>query len=283
MEAEIINGRKIREEILEEVRKGVMELPFQPVFCDVLVGNDPVSLQYVNMKAKFARDVGMKFHSANFSKGISIEELCNEIRKLKHVPNMCGIIVQLPLPLNLNERKQEVLDSVDQALDVDCLSSDSSNKFYEGKNDIAFPTALACMAILDSIEVSLENKKIVVLGQGELVGKPITALLNFRGFSPLTVRSKTHNKESILKEADVIISGIGKGKFITGDMIKKGAIIIDAGTSESGGGIVGDVDTSSVKGIASFVSLVPGGVGPVTVGMLLWNVLKVAQKKDRNE
>jgi len=116
------------------------------------------------------------------------------------------------------------------------------------------------------------------LGQGDLVGKPVTALLRFRGIEPSIVRSKTENKEQIIKEADVIISGIGKGKFITGDMIKEGVVLIDAGTSESNGGIVGDVDLESVNGVAGFISPVPGGVGPVTVAMLLKNVLKVAQR-----
>ena len=198
---------------------------------------------------------------------------------------MCGIIVQLPLPEHLDKR--EILNSIDSRLDVDCLGDVTSEKFYNDYNtqtDLGYPTALACMALLDSIDLDLDpstplgaGRKIVVLGQGMLVGRPVSALLEFRGLSSVIVRSKTENKEKLIKEADIIISGMGKGKYITGNMIKFGAIVIDAGTSESDGGIVGDVDLESVKDVAGYVSPVPGGVGPVTVAMLLKNVLKVAK------
>ena len=278
MNTQIINGRNMRGKILEEIRTGVAMLPFVPVFCDILVGNDPASAQYVDMKAKTAEKIGIKFYRARFAEDIEPTALMKEIKKLGEIPNMCGIIIQLPLPPRFSECKKSILDSVPEGLDVDCLGTPASDRFYEGKNEICFPTALACMEILDSLGIDLHDKKIAVLGQGDLVGKPVTALLRFRGIEPSIVRSKTENKEQIIKEADVIISGIGKGKFITGDMIKEGVVLIDAGTSESNGGIVGDVDLESVNGVAGFISPVPGGVGPVTVAMLLKNVLKVAQR-----
>ena len=257
------------------IKKEVALLPFQPVFCDVLVGHDSSSAQYVRMKAKTAESVGIKFHNANFPSDIKTPELITELKKLNQVENMCGIIIQLPLPEHIDRR--EVLDAIDSRLDVDCLGTVASEKFYSGKTELGFPTALACMTILDSLDLDLDGKTIVVLGQGMLVGKPVAALLTSRGFSPIVIRSQTENKEKLLKEADVIISGIGRGKYITGDMIKQGAVIIDAGTSESDSGIVGDVDLDSVKDVAGFVSPVPGGVGPVTVAMLLQNVLTVAK------
>jgi len=276
----IIDGRKIRNDILEEVKKGIAALPFQPVFCDVLVGEDLVSAQYIRMKAKTAESVGIKFHHAEFQSTITTAELIEEIKKLNLVSHMCGIIVQLPLPAHLDKR--QILDAISPELDVDCLGTVASEQFYKGENGeslLGFPTALACVAILDSLQTPLEGKKIVVLGQGELVGKPVAYLLRTQGLAVDTVRRNTENKDELIKNAGIIISGIGQGKFITGEMIKKGAIIIDAGTSESTGGVIGDVDLESVKDIASFVSPVPGGVGPVTVAMLLNNVLKVAQKK----
>ena len=133
------------------------------------------------------------------------------------------------------------------------------------------------MAVLDSLQLDLKNKKIVVLGQGMLVGKPATALLKFKNLSPISITSQTENKDELIKQADIIISGMGKGKYILGSMIKEGAVLIDAGTSESEGSLVGDVDFESVKYIAGYVSPVPGGVGPVTVAMLLNNVLTVAK------
>lgn len=278
---QIIDGRKLKKEILEKVKKEVSLLSFQPVFCDVLVGDDPASKQYVAMKARAAESVGMVFHPANFSSNITTEELIEGIKKINKIPNMCGVIIQLPLPVHID--RQSVLDAIDPKLDVDSLGTIASEKFYAGDTLIGFPTALSCMALLDSIgldndpSTALRTRNIVVLGQGALVGRPVAALLHFRGLSPAVITSDTENKEKLIKEADIIISGIGKGKYITGDMIKSGAVLIDAGTSESDGGIVGDVDSESVQYIAGFLSPVPGGVGPVTVAMLLNNVLTLAK------
>ena len=274
----IIDGKKIRDEILNEVKREVVNLPFQPVFCDVFVGDNSVSMQYVNMKKRMAQQVGISFLDSFFPITITTEELIKEIKKLNQVSNMCGIIVQLPLPHSLDQK--QILDAINPELDVDCLGTIASEKFYKYEKVLGFPTALACMTILDSTDVPLKDKKIVVLGQGELVGKPVTSLLHSRLLNVETINSETENKEEILKQADVIISGIGNGKYINGDMIKEGVVIIDAGTSESGSGIVGDVDLESVKGIAGFVSPVPGGVGPVTVAMLLKNVLEVAKSHE---
>lgn len=274
---QIIDGRKIKNEILEEVKKEVAKLPFQPIFCDVLVGEDPASQQYVKMKAKTAESVGIKFHGAYFPASISTEDLIKEIKVLNKMPNMCGIIVQLPLPKNLDRRK--ILDAISPHLDVDCLGTELSQKFYQGDFTLGFPTALACMAILDSLNLNLAGKNITVVGQGELVGKPVVKLLQARNLFVNIIELETQNKEEIYKKSDIIISGVGYGKLITGNLLKEGVVLIDAGTSTSKGGIIGDVDLESVKGVASFVSPVPGGVGPVTVAMLLSNVLQVAKSR----
>lgn len=273
----IIDGRKIKDEILEEVKKEVFSLPFSPVFCDILVGNDISSVQYVNMKARIAESVGIKFRTANFKESVTTEELIEEIENLNKVPHICGVIIQLPLPSYID--KKRVLDAISPELDVDCLGQINSENFYNNTTEISYPTALACMKILDSINIDLSEKKIIVLGQGTLVGLPVSHLLRARGLNITTINSKTEDSIQMIKEADVIISAIGKGKFIKGEMIKKGAIIIDAGTSEDNGAVVGDVDFESVLEIASYVSPTPGGVGPVTVAMLLSNVLQVAKSK----
>jgi len=283
---QIIDGRKLRGEILAKIKKEVATLPFAPVFCDVLVGEDPASLQYVKMKRRTAEMIGIHFHQATFPASISTEDLIKEIKILNKVENMCGIIVQLPLPKSID--KKAILDSIDPRLDVDCLGALASEKFYNNYNsqtDLGYPTALACLALLDSLNLNFKGKIIVVMGRGELVGKPTAALLNYRGLTNLVISSQTENKEYLLQQADVVISGMGKGKYITGNMIKYGAVLIDAGTSEEvnsnmlgdQANIVGDVDFESVKNIAGYISPVPGGVGPVTVAMLLNNVLKVAK------
>jgi 5,10-methylene-tetrahydrofolate dehydrogenase/methenyl tetrahydrofolate cyclohydrolase len=277
MKTQIIDGRKIKDEMLEEIKKEVLSLPFSPIFCDILVGGDPVSASYVRIKSKLAEQVDIKFRTVEFPVNIKMEEIISEIENLNRVPHMCGIIIQLPLPENLD--KKIILDTITPALDVDCLGTLNSDKFYNNEGQMKYPTALACMKVLDSLNIDLTKKKILILGQGSLVGRPVTYLLKSKGLEVDTVDSKTENIESLIKEADVIISAIGKAKFINGKMIKEGAIIIDAGTSEDNGAVVGDVDLESVKDIASYVSPTPGGVGPVTVAMLLSNVLQVARDK----
>lgn len=277
METQIIDGRKIKDEMLEEIKRDVLSLPFTPIFCDILVGDDPVSASYVRIKSKFASQVEIKFRTAEFKDSITTEELIEEIENLNKVPSMCGIIVQLPLPNHID--RKAVLGAINPMLDVDCLGRINSENFYNNDGGVSYPTALACMKIVDTLPIDLKDKKILILGQGRLVGLPVTHLLRSRNLSVDTIDSKTENIEILLKEADIIISAIGKAHYIKGDMIKEGVIIIDAGTSEDNGAVVGDVDLSSVLNIASYVSPTPGGVGPVTVAMLLQNVLQVAKNK----
>src|ERR1035437_722923 len=149
----IIDRKKLRDEILTKVNREVGALPVVPIFCDVLIGNDPSSLQYVKMKMKTAEAVGIKFHNANFPASITTDELVKEIKVLNKIENMCGIIVQLPLPAHID--RQMVLDSIDPKLDVDFLGAMASEKFYSGLTAVGFPTALACMALSDSINLNL--------------------------------------------------------------------------------------------------------------------------------
>lgn len=277
---QIIDGRKIAQEILEKIKQEVSLLDFTPIFCDVLVGDNLSSKKYVEMKAKKAEELGIKFQNANFPGSITTNELVEEIRKLNKIQNMCGIIVQLPLPNHIDEQK--VLDAINPAIDVDALGSVVSERFYSGRDSMKLPTALACHYILKFLNLDLHNKKIVILGQGKLVGKPVTKLLEIDGLSPIPVRSTTLGKEELLKNADIVIAGIGRGHYLKGDMVKEGVVIIDAGTSESGSVLIGDVDSQSVGGKASYLSPCPGGVGPVTVAMLFRNVLEVAKHKQND-
>lgn len=273
----IIDGRKIKRDILSEIKNQAEGLSFRPVFTDVLVGDDPASVMYVKMKANTAESVGMDFHTANFKTDITTEELIKEIEFLNKLPNMCGIIIQLPLPKHIEYKR--VLNAIDPRLDVDCLGEVNSDNFYNGIMSLGFPAALACMELLNSLELDLKTNNVAVLGQGLLVGKPVTKLLQMMGLTPEIITRDTKNNLERIKNADIIISGIGQAKYINGSMIKKGAIVIDAGASELDGSIVGDVDLESVRDVASYVSPVPGGVGPTTVAMLFKNVLQVANKK----
>lgn len=291
----IIDGRKIAYEIISNLKSEVAALPVQPVFCDILVGRNPVSAQYVDLKAKKAESVGIKFLRADFKENIATADLIKEIQKLNQAENMCGLIVQLPLPPALDRRA--VLDAIDPSIDVDCIGQSRSGKFYGGDMEIVPPTAAAVMQILDSLRLDLASKNILVVGQGELVGRPVAFLLKQRiiafaddsalpdtavmpGINVADINTK--NTLELMKNADVIISAAGQPKLITAEKIKPGAVVIDAGAAEDGGEIVGDVDFASVENIASAVSPVPGGVGPVTVAMLLKNVVQVAKARGNN-
>lgn len=274
---QIIDGRKIKNEILDELKTKVDVLPFPPIFCDILVGDDPVSSSYVRIKGKAAESIGIKFKTVNFPENVTTEEVVEEIENLNKVPLMCGIIVQLPLPSHIDT--QTVLDAIDPSLDVDCLGRYNNDGFYNDSGSIGYPTALACMKLIDSLNLDLEDKDIVVLGQGKLVGLPVSHLLKSKNLKVTTVNSKTDNRDDIIKNADIIISAIGQGKFLTGNMVKEGVIVIDAGTSEENGSVIGDVDMESIEVKASFLTPTPGGVGPVTVAVLLENVYNVALTK----
>ncbi len=273
----IIDGKIIANKLLAEIKQAVAGLSFQPVFCDVLVGEDLASRQYVEMKAKKAEECGMKFLRADFPSTITTEALMQAIRNLNTTKNLCGLILQLPLPAHIDT--QQVLDEVSYNVDVEGLSKQRINRFYAGDISMIPPTAGAILEILQTLKVDLKSCNVLVLGQGKLVGKPLTYLLNRQGIRVNTANRETTNTAELLKQAEVIISAVGKPNLITAEAIKPNAIIIDAGTSEDYGTIVGDVNFAEVVKIAKAVSPVPGGVGPVTVAKLLGNVLQVAQTK----
>lgn len=273
----IIDGKKIANAILAQLYERVDRLPSRPLFCDVVVGNDPVSLSYVKMKGKTAERVGIEFLQVQLQESVTQEELVLTLEGLNRKERMCGLIVQLPLPAEMD--RGAVLGAIHPDIDVDCIGGAGASAFYGGVSRLTPPTAAAVMTLLDSVPVIFEGKRVLVIGQGELVGKPVTHLLKSRGVEPLVADKATENLPELLRSADVIVSGTGKPKLITGQMVKPGCVVVDAGTAETDGGIVGDVDFESVNQVASYVSPVPGGVGPVTVAKLLENVVKVASSK----
>ncbi|HNU95661.1 MAG TPA: bifunctional 5,10-methylenetetrahydrofolate dehydrogenase/5,10-methenyltetrahydrofolate cyclohydrolase [Candidatus Paceibacterota bacterium] len=273
----IIDGRKIRDDFLEEIKIQVRDLKYQPELFDITVGQNKLSDLYANLKLKFANQVGFKSQIINFPETITTEEIILKIKELNEGLNTAGIIVQLPLPPHINSQK--VLDSILPELDVDCLGQENSQAFYEGRGDFIFPTAKACLYLLDKIGLDLKGKKIVVVGNGKLVGRPVSYLLEKRGYSVKNITKQSNNPKDDIKKADVIISAAGQANFIKEEMVKEGVVIIDAGTSEENGSIKGDVDFEKIAPKSSFITRSPGGVGPVTLAMLLTNVLQVAKMK----
>lgn len=273
----IIDGKKIRDDFLEEIKMQVKGLKYEPQLFDITIGQNKLSDLYANLKLKFANQVGFKSQIINFPEIVTAEEIILKIKELNEGPKTAGIIVQLPLPPHINSQK--VLDSILPELDVDCLGQENSQSFYEGQGNFILPTAKACLFILEKIGLDLTDKKIVVMGNGKLVGRPVSYLLRKKGYQVKNITKESINPEIDIKSADVIISAVGQANLITEDMVKEGVIIIDAGTSEENGIIKGDVDFEKVAPKTSFITPSPGGVGPVTLAMLLKNVLQVAKGK----
>jgi methylenetetrahydrofolate dehydrogenase (NADP+) / methenyltetrahydrofolate cyclohydrolase len=273
----IINGREIATALNLKTKSQIESLSFQPLLIDVLIGSDPASLSYVRIKQRKAEECGIAFEVLQLPESCSTEEVILAIEQLLLKPSLCGLLIQLPLPANFDEQK--ILQAIPVELDVDILNDKSRENFYSGLGKMEPPTAGAILHILDSLNEPWQDLQFLVLGQGELVGRPTTYLLQQRGYKVWTADSSTVNIAELLASADCIISGVGKPDLIFAKDLKPGCIVIDAGTSEASGSITGDVNFGSVQEIAKYITPVPGGVGPVTVAKLLQNVLSVAANK----
>ncbi|OGE78335.1 MAG: hypothetical protein A2751_04255 [Candidatus Doudnabacteria bacterium RIFCSPHIGHO2_01_FULL_46_14] len=272
----LVDGKKIAGEILQVQQKQVRTLNFVPRLAVIMVGENPASNLYVKMKQKRGDQAGIIVDIHRYTVEISQAKLIEEIKKFNTQKDVHGILVQLPLPASMN--RQLVLDAVDPQIDVDCLTSHNKEFLIAGKVPFHNPPApSAILEILDRYQVDLKNSHILIVGTGDLIGEPLSAMLLHRKLAFELANRHTGNLTELAARADVIITGVGKAGLITRDMIKQGAVIIDAGTTGSDdGGLVGDVDTDSVIGKASLLAPVPGGVGPVTVAMLLKNVINSA-------
>ncbi len=274
----LIDGRALAQELNIRTKQRVENLKFQPLLVDIVVGSDPASLSYVKIKEKKALEVGLAFELHQLPENSTTAEVIELIAKLAQRARLCGLIIQLPLPGHIDTRA--VLDAVPNQIDVDVLNSESNKKFYSGENTLVPPTAGAILHILDSLSEDWQSKKFLVVGRGDLVGKPIAYLLQERGLRVKTADRSTEDLSGLLQQADCVISGAGKPDLIQGQDIQQDAIVIDAGTSEANGSITGDVHTSSVEPKTKYLTPVPGGVGPLTVAKLLENVVAVAESRD---
>lgn len=273
----IIDGRALAQKLNEQTAERVKKLSFTPLLCDVVVGDDPASLSYVGIKQRTAEQYGLKFRLEHLPASADATQVIAATREVQTDPNLCGLIVQLPLPKNLPT--EQILSAIESGVDVDLINPQTTEAFYSGQPSLVPPTAGAILHILDSLERDLAKAEFVVVGQGDLVGKPTAFLLKQRGLKVQVVTQDSPDRGEIIKQADVLICGAGQPGIITGDMVKEGVIVVDAGTSESEGSITGDVDFESVSPKAALITPVPGGVGPVTVAMLLANVVQTAEKR----
>ena len=271
----LLDGRKLSQKILAEIKKDI-EKNGKPLKLAVLVaGHDPATKNFIFQKEKAARSIGIEVLLHRFDVEIKTEDLCRKIVEISSDKNVNGVIVQLPLPPHID--RQRILDAIPPEKDIDVLSAHAVAAFASGRHWVMPPVAGAVKAFFEEYGIDYKNKRIAVVGAGNLVGKPVALWLGQEGISFYVMTEASRNPQDILRQADIIISGTGKPRWITGDMVKEGAVVIDAGTSESGGEIAGDVDFDSVSEKASFLTPVPGGVGPVTVAVLLRNLVVLAQ------
>lgn len=274
----IINGNEIAKQILSKLKKQVMELQnnnIYPKLVCILVGEDKASLSFVQRKEADCKKIGIEFELFQFPENITCESLSEKIRTIQRNAQISGLIIQLPLPKHIN--KQQVLDLINPRIDVDCLTSTNFGKLATETYEILPPTLSAILHLLKVYKVKLLRKHVVVVGRGDLVGKPLAILLT-HNFVTLTICSrKTQNLARYTRQADILISASGHRNLIKGGMVKKGVFLLDAGCNFYKGRIYGDCHFESVAKKASFISPVPGGIGPVTVAKLLENVIFCAK------
>ncbi len=272
----ILDGKKVSRRILEDIKREIEVRHLKLSLAAVLVGSDRVSEVYVNRKKKVCEEVGIIFELFSFPLDIGEKELNKGITEISENPKHSGVIIQLPLPKHINT--QDTLNMVPANKDIDVLSENSLGRFYSGSLNILPPVVSAVASLLDEYEINTKGRNVFIVGTGRLVGKPLTIWLMNQGATVSIANSKTEDLSLFSKNADILISGVGKPNLINGNMIKKGAVIIDAGTTIEGGTLRGDIDLDSVKKVASYIAPVPGGIGPMTVACLIKNLLDLNKK-----
>lgn len=274
----LIDGYKIADSILQKTKRKVTLLKkkgITPHLGVVFVGDDNRSAMYIRKKGEAAKEIGMNFSLFSFDKNIKEEKLIAEMKHIQKKNKLTGLIVQLPLPEHLYT--PHILNAIDPKIDIDCLTHENLGKLMMKWAEFVPPTPGACLECIYSVEKELPGKNIVLLGAGSLVGKPLSILLMNERASVQVCNSATKNLKKICREADIIVTGVGKKDLIRGNMVKKNAIVVDAGVCFEQGKIYGDVNVAEVAKKA-FVTPTPGGVGPITVANLLWNTALCAEK-----
>jgi len=272
MTAKIIDGKKIADKFLVDINKKIKDSKVKPGLAIVLVGKNPASEIYVNFKEKKAKEMGLYFERYNLDENVSQDELLKIIDELNQDKKIHGMIVQLPLPKHIDENM--IVDSILPHKDADGFTPVNLGNLVNDDNRLLPATARACMELIKSTGQKIAGKNAVVVGRSSIVGKPTALLLLQENATVTLCHSKTKNLKEHTKNADVLVVACGKARMIKKDMVKPGAIVIDVGINRTPSGLVGDVDFDNVKEVAGYITPVPGGVGPMTIAMLLDNTLK---------
>lgn len=282
MVAKILDGKQIAKEYRQGLQEQVESLKahgFTPKLSVILVGNDGASQSYVKSKKKAAEKIGMISEIVHLDESTSEEDVLKELDRLNRDDSVSGILVQVPLPKQVSEQK--VLESINPDKDVDGFHPSNIGKLYIDEQTFVPCTPLGIMEILKHADINLEGKHAVVIGRSHIVGQPVSKLLLQANATVTILHSRSKDMSKHLKDADVIVSAVGKPGLVNKDVVKEGAVIIDVGnTPDENGKLKGDVEYDEVKEIAGAITPVPGGVGPLTITMVLNNTL-LAEKMRR--
>ncbi len=275
MTAKIIDGKKIAQKIIDEIKDKVGKLQTKPSLAVIVAGNNPASLVYVKNKAKKAEEIGFGSVVEKLDENVTKEELLQVIDKFNQDPSITGVLLQLPLPSHLS--KEDFLDKISPLKDVDGFNTYNAGKLFKGEVPHVLPcTPFGIVKLLEEEKIEISGKLALVIGRSNIVGKPIAALLSQKNATVILAHSKTENLPELMKMADIIVSATGISNLVCGKDIKSGAVIVDVGIiRNSEGKLTGDVDFNSTLEVASYITPVPGGVGPMTIAMLMVNTYEL--------
>lgn len=284
---QIIDGKLVAKVTREQIKQEVevlkaLNYPNAIGLAVILVGDDPASQVYVRNKIKACDEVGIKSFLCKLPAESTFDEVAGTIRYLNENPDVSGMILQLPLPKHLDENS--LLDLIDPEKDVDGCHYVQKGRLWTGRDSLVACTPYGVMKLLEYYDISLQGKNVVVIGRSNLVGKPLAQLLLDANCTVTICHSKTQNLAEITSRADIVCVAIGKAKFLTADMVKESAVVVDVGMDrDENGKLCGDVDFDAVAPKCSFITPVPGGVGPMTVTMLLANTVKAYKAQNEIE
>jgi len=276
MSAVIMDGKALAERIKGEITNKVLKMDKKPALGTILVGSDPGSIAYVDGKHRDCAQVGIKSIKVNLPESATTAEVIKAVNELNQNPECTGFIVQLPLPKLVNT--EEVLLAIDPNKDADGLNPINLGKFVLGKNTIIPCTPKAILALLTEYKIKLSGTKVLIIGRGTTVGRPLSILLSQKpnNATVTLAHSATSNLPELMKQADIVVAAIGSAHFIKPGMVKDGATVIDVGITRTDQTLVGDVDPAVAQSVSAFAPM-PGGVGPMTRAMLLNNIIELAK------
>ena len=269
---QIIDGKAVSLAVKTEVRDAIAKAGIEPCLAVILVGNDPASRVYVNNKKKACAFCGIRSLEYALPEETTQEELLDLIDKLNRDPAVNGILCQLPVPKQISEK--EVIAKINPKKDVDCFHNENVGRLWTDSYRILPCTPAGVIALLDHYGIDPEGKHCVIVGRSNIVGKPMAALMLARNATVTVCHSRTADLKAQCLQADILVAAVGKAKFITADMVKEGAVVLDVGINRNDDGkLCGDVDFDNVKDKASWITPVPGGCGPMTIAVLMQNTL----------